>query len=124
MVGGGWLVGGWIVAIIVFDYYVQKESTLHLVLCSCDDMQIFVFVKTSVGKAITLEVDASHTIDRTLTDYYSLKESTLHLVLGLCGGMQIFENSLKGHADLRATLPGTITWDVEASHTILVSSVH
>ena len=43
------------------DYDIQKESTLHLVLCLRGGMQIF--VKTLTGKAITLDVEASDTID-------------------------------------------------------------
>lgn len=105
------------------DYNIQHASTIFLVPCLREFIQIF--VKTPKGKTITLEVASSDTIEsiktkicaregippdfqrlslglrnledgRTLADYKIEKESTIQLSLSLCGvgPMRIFVKTI------------------------------
>ena len=75
---------------ILYDYNIQRGSTLHLPLCLHGGMQIF--MKTSAGKSITLKIELSNTIDNIHPDctYNIKRESTLHPPLHLHSGIQIF----------------------------------
>ena len=120
----------------LYDYNIQNWSTLDLMLGLRPVMQIF--IKTLIGKTITLEVDAGDTIkdlkemiedkegipqyqqrlifvgrqlenDTIVSDLNIQKETTLHLLLRLRGGMEIFIKTLTGK---------TIRLECEASDTI------
>ena len=65
------------------DYNIQKESTLHLVLRLRGGMQIF--VKTLTGKTITLDVEASDSIDNVKAKIQA-RRRRLEQRGGICAG--------------------------------------
>jgi ubiquitin len=86
------------------DYNIQKESTLHLVLRLRGGMQIF--VKTLTGKTITLEVEASDTIENVKAKIQVI----LNIFFLCCGSMKIWCGSGSGDPDLD---PVNLLWSTK-----------
>ena len=91
------------------DYNIQKESTLHLVLRLRGGMQIF--VKTLTGKTITLDVEASDTIDNVKARCQAVHPQPCGMVAPLVSS-EATENCsdrlLPGSCDVRWWHQGTL----------------
>ncbi len=85
------------------DYNIQKESTLHLVLRLRGGMQIF--VKTLTGKTITLEVEASDTIENVKAKI----QVFWNIYFQCCGSMKIWYGSGSADPYLRLMDPDPVS---------------
>eukprot|EP00973_Karenia_brevis_P033649 4639637-Karenia_brevis.AAC.1 len=94
---------------IVTLLFIQKESTLHMVLCQRRSIRTFAKVLSGIPPDQQCQILASNVDGCALSDLNFQNESTLQAVPRLRGGMQIFVKMLTGKS---------ITLDVNASDTI------
>ena len=112
-------------------YNIQDKSTVQLIPCSRDDMNVY--IKSLTGRTVTLEVDPADSIgyvkqkyqdkegvppdqqhiifagrqlkdSDTLSDYNIQNESILYVVLRLLGGMQVFVKTPTAGKTLRTLM--------------------